>query len=67
MKKPEDMTIEELRTYVNTLSNEEFEKFEQEFDVYNYDIDLDVTLLLKANRLYDYMNYKKKGDIQIEL
>ena len=62
-----NMTIIELKEYANSMSNEEFEKFENEVDLCFYDVDLDPIQLLNAERLYDYMQYKKKGDITIEI
>ncbi len=62
-----NMTIIELKEYANSMSNEEFEKFENEVDLCFYDVDLDPIQLLNAARLYDYMQYKKKGDITIEI
>ena len=61
------MTIIELREYVNTLSNEEFAKFEAEVDFSDYDSDLEAVNLLTASRLYDYLKYKQNGDVTIEL
>lgn len=61
------MTIMELTAYANSLTNEEFEKFENEVDLEDFDIDLDPISLLKGSRLYDYMNYKRNGDITVEL
>lgn len=58
----QNMTIPELKKYVNSLSNEEFAKFEEEFE---HD-EIDVVELLDAARLYDYMQYKHKSDITIE-
>ena len=60
------MTIMELTDYVNSMSNEEFEKFE-EVDLCFYDVDLEPIQLLKASRLYEYMQYKRNGDITIEI
>lgn len=67
MKDIKGMTIMELTEYANALSNEEFEKFEEEVDLEDFDVDLDPISLLKASRLYEYMNYKKNGNIEIEL
>ena len=67
MKKPEEMTITELKEYVNSLTNEEFEEFERTFDVSQYDEDMDLALLLKGSRLYDYLRYKNGDDITVEL
>lgn len=62
-----NMTIMELKEYANSMSNEEFAKFEEEVDLCFYDVDLDPIQLLNASRLYDYMQYKKGGDITIEI
>ena len=67
MKDVQGMTIMELTEYANSLTNEEFEKFENEVDLESFDVDLDPISLLKASRLYEYMNYKKNGDITIEM
>ena len=61
------MTIMELQEYANSMSNEEFEKFEEEVDLSFYDVDLDPIQLLNASRLYDYLKYKRKEDITIEI
>lgn len=62
-----NMTIMELKDYANSLTNEEFAKFEEEIDLSQFDVDLDPVQLLNGSRLYDYMNYKRNGDITIEL
>lgn len=67
MKDISGMTIFELKDYVNSLSNEEFEQFEKEVDLSEMDSDLEVAQLLSASRLYDYLQYKQKGNITIEL
>lgn len=67
MKDISNMTIVELKEYANSLTNEEFEVFENEIDLEAFDGDLDPIMLLNSARLYDYMQYKKKGDIVIEL
>lgn len=67
MNEIKNMTIIELKEYANSMSNEEFEKFEEEVDLYFYDVDLDPIQLLNASRLYDYMQYKRNGDITIEI
>ena len=67
MKNPQEMTIPELKDYVNSLSNEELEKFENEFDDEYLNEEFDVIELLDGARLYSYMQYKHNGDISIEL
>ena len=67
MKNPQEMTIPELKDYVNSLSNEELEKFENEFDNEYENEEFDVIELLDGARLYSYMQYKHNGDISIEL
>lgn len=67
MKDPKEMTIVELRDYVNSLEFEELEKFADEFEIEDIDADLDVLDLLKASRLYDYMQWRNKGNATIEL
>ena len=62
-----NMTIMELKDYANSLTNEEFAKFEVEIDLSQFDVDLAPVQLLNGSRLYDYMNYKRNGDITIEL
>ena len=62
-----DMTIVELREYINSLSNEELDKAVAEIDLSEMDGDLDILDLLKASRLYDYMQYKHNGEADIEL
>ena len=62
-----NMTIMELKDYANSLTNEEFAKFEEEIDLSQFDVDLDPVQLLNGSRLYDYMNYKRNGDITIEI
>ena len=48
MKDIKGMTIFELKEYANSLSNEEFEKFEDEVDLQFFDSDLDPIQLLNA-------------------
>ena len=59
------MTIVELKDYVNSLSNEELDKFVTEVDLQDYDIDLDPMDLLSSSRLYDYVQYSHNGDAVI--
>ena len=66
MKDPMEMTIVELKEYINAMSNEEIDKFAEEFEV-PYDNDLDVLDLLSSSRLYDYLQYKNGGNATIEL
>ncbi len=61
------MTIMELREYVNNLSNEEFEKFEKEVDLSEFDADLEPIMLLTSSRLYDYLKYREKENITVEM
>lgn len=58
---PQEMNIFELKEYVNSLSNEELTKFADEYE----SDEIDVIELLNASRLYDYMQYK--GKLEIEL
>ncbi len=67
MKDITNMTIYELKDYVNAMTNEEFEKFEDEVDLQFMDIDLEPIQLLNASRTYDYLQYKNNGNITIEL
>lgn len=67
MKDPKDMTIVELKEYVNALEFPELEKFADTFEIEEVDIDLDVLDLLKASRLYDYLQWKEGGNARIEL
>ncbi len=67
MKDITNMTIYELKEYVNAMTNEEFEKFEDEVDLQFMDIDLEPIQLLNASRTYDYLQYKNNGNITIEL
>lgn len=60
-------TIMELKKHVNSLSFEELDKFKQEFDVQEFDEDLDIVTLLEASKLYDYLKYKKGDDLVVEL
>lgn len=67
MKDPKEMTIPELVEYVNSLTNEELEKFEADFVCEIADEDLDIIELLSASRLYSYMQYKNKENFSVEL
>lgn len=67
MKDPKEMTIVELKEYVNSLEFEELEKFAEEFEIEEMDVDLDVLDLLKASRLYDYLQWRNNGNATIEL
>lgn len=67
MKDITNMTIYELKDYANAMTNEEFEKFEDEVDLQFMDIDLEPIQLLNASRTYDYLQYKNNGNITIEL
>lgn len=58
-------TLMEIKEYVNSLSNEELDKFIDEVDLVDFDIDLDAMDLLTASRLYDYVQYSHKGDAPI--
>ncbi len=61
------MTIMELRDYVNSLSNEDFEKFEKEVDLSEFDADLEPIMLLTSSRLYDYLKYRDKENVTVEM
>lgn len=67
MKEPKDMTIVELKEYVNGLEFSELEKFADEFDVSEMDFDLDVLDLLSAARLYDFLQWRSGGNATVEL
>ena len=67
MKDPKEMTIVELKEYVNSLEFEELKKFAEEFEIEDIDVDLDVLDLLNAARLYDYLQWKNNGNAMIEL
>lgn len=58
-------TLMEIKEYVNSLSNEELDKFIDEVDLVDFDIDLDAMDLLTSSRLYDYVQYSHKGDAPI--
>ncbi|MCR4694526.1 MAG: hypothetical protein K5773_04285 [Pseudobutyrivibrio sp.] len=58
-------TITEVKEYVNSLSNEELDKFIEEVDFADYDFDLDAMDLLSSSRLYDYLQYSHKGNATI--
>lgn len=58
-------TIIEIKEYVNSLSNEELDKFIEEVDFADYDFDLDAMDLLNGSRLYDYLQYAHKGNATI--
>ena len=66
MKDPKEMNIVELKEYVNSLEFEELEKFSDEFDMHEMDLDLDVIDLLTASRLYDFMQWRNNGNAMIE-
>ena len=66
MKDISEMTILELRDYLNTLSNEELDEIIDTIDLSDLDADLDVMDLLKAPRLYDYMQHRNGGNATIE-
>lgn len=61
------MTIIELKEYVNNLSNEEFEKFEKEVDLSDFDMDLEPIMLLTSSRLYDYLKYRDQDKMTVEM
>ena len=65
-KDPKEMTIVELKEYVNSMEFEELEKFADEFEIEGMDIDLDVLDLLTPPRLYDYLQWRNKGNAMIE-
>lgn len=58
-------TILEIKEYVNSLSNEELDKFIDEVDFADYDFDLEATDLLSSSRLYDYIQYSHKGEAAV--
>ena len=58
-------TIIEIKEYVNSLSNEELDKFVAEVDFADYDFDLDAMDLLTSARLYDYIQYSHNGEAEI--
>ncbi len=55
-------TIVEIKEMVNSLSNEELDKFVEEVDFSDYDFDLEAIDLLSSSRLYDYIQYCHKGE-----
>lgn len=59
----EEMTIQQLRDYVNGLSNEEIDKFVDEFER----DEIDPIELLNASKMYDYLQYKQNGNADIEI
>ena len=61
------MTIIELKEYVNGLTNEEFEKFEKETDLSDFDADLEPIMLLTSSRLYDYLKYRDRDKMTVEI
>ncbi len=61
------MTIIELKEYVNNLTNEEFEKFEKEVDLSDFDADLEPIMLLTSSRLYDYLKYRDQDKMTVEM
>ena len=67
MKDINSMTIVELRDYTNTLSNEEIGQALLEFDHPAFEEDFDLLSLLKAPKLYDYLQYEHKGNAKVEL
>lgn len=64
---PLEMTIVELKEYVNSLSFEELDKLVETLDLSEMDGDLDVLDLLTASRLFDYMKYRNGDNMTIEL
>ncbi|MBR5953214.1 MULTISPECIES: hypothetical protein [unclassified Pseudobutyrivibrio] len=58
-------TIVEIKDYVNSLSNEELDKFIEEVDFADYDFDLEALDLLTSSRLYDYIQYSHGGEAEI--
>lgn len=55
-------TIIEIKEMVNSLSNEELDRFVEEVDFSDYDFDLEALDLLSSSRLYDYIQYCHKGE-----
>jgi hypothetical protein len=58
-------TIMEIKEYVNSLSNEELDKFIEEVDFDEYDFDLGALDLLSSSRLYDYIQYSHNGEATV--
>ena len=69
MKDPKEMTVMELKDYVNSLSVEELVEFTKNFDSDENEAldDMDVIELLDAAKLYDYIKFTQGNDMQIEL
>jgi len=59
-----DMTIMELREYVNSLTNEEIKQVAEIFE--DDDYERDPLTLLTASKLFDYMKFAN-GSVDIEL
>lgn len=59
-----EMTIMELREYVNSLSNPEIKQVAEIFE--DDDYERDPLTLLSASKLFDYMQYAN-GSVDIEL
>ena len=58
-------TIMEIKEYVNSLSNEELDKFIEEVDFDEYDFDLGALDLLSSSRSYDYIQYSHNGEATV--
>lgn len=58
-----NMTIIELRQYINSLSNSEIKEVAEIFE--EDDIERDPLELLTASKLFDYMKYVN-GEVDIE-
>ena len=69
MKDPKNMTVLEIKEYINTLDNDqimEFAKIVNDLDREDMD-DMDVLQLLEGAKLYDFLQYRDKGEVQIDL
>ncbi|MCF0131808.1 MAG: hypothetical protein HUJ71_08750 [Pseudobutyrivibrio sp.] len=67
MKDLTGMSFFEIKDYANTLSPMEFDEFCKIVDLSEFDDDLEPEQLLTSSKLYDYLKYKKDGEVTIEL